>query len=445
METGTALKRYKIQIGYLFLLFFLFGVNAHGGPSKAIVSSAKKVTQSQKVTSDQVDEVIDNLGLGSKSSKSLRNKVERALKRGALENPLVLIRSYFDGFRKHLDDPVSSAIFFSALDPSNENQMRGLFDIFVSIMNREVDREYGTLVRFNPSGLTPVDDIHQSVEYPVNYFSYRESVGSMTSIWRMFIRRLPSQKEVDLEAAVLSLFKTKEDMYGPMKVSSEGKNVEISDIPTLRDSHGLTDKSDELIDESDKELFEMGTDDYFGLSDVESVNAIDEDLLFIQDVKPRVLFDLIVWKGSWESNRYRFFSRSDETRSAYVYDEEEIKRLTELYTNPHFTLKPNHYHWDEVVDPIIQDRSNLKNKRIILKAYEDLRWIEENNAGFANVDMMSTKILRDHIRDVFKARADNIVKRGDDDFIRALSEAARENKAFSQWFDEILSEGIQGL
>ena len=126
-------------------------------------------------------------------------------------------------------------------------------------------------------------------------------------------------------------------------------------------------------------------------------------------------------------------------------------------------MDPNDVHWDEIVVPIIENPSNFGSKEVVLKAWRDLEWIEENRwnrqlwdeEGSRNhVRDLRETILKRHIEKItddfilendlslFREDAKEVVLAvmGDTDnvFIRPFIRASAESESFGHFFNEIL-------
>lgn len=345
------------------LFIFLIPIVSHG-VGKSVVNMGSDLIRSLGLKSE-LTQFFDRSGINPKSTpqETLKDLNE------AWEDPLRLIDIDPQGagssnLSRILESDVYRAFLFFRLNPSDEQQMKRLIEL--------LDWE----AEFIAS------------HYIFPNLTAKERRGMLTSFlprsWKNFMEglekeiasgRIKPQYRVDLKAGILSASKTELDTGTPIH-----KNLDELGMYDLHESRVVRNPDeDKLISEA----LSRHEDNIVSINIAQASRLVDEGYfsLFRYNIKPRLLFNILVWGGENKPGRYRFLPdpKTGETlRTPYQHTKDEVQRLAEIYTNPHFNLKPHHLHWDEVAVPVIQDRSTYANKEVILRAWEDFEWTMDN-------------------------------------------------------------------
>ncbi len=444
---------------YLFFIF-LIPVLAQGAGGNVFDFGARLAKRSSSLGLPGVlDDLRINPGL---LQKQILKRLEEAM-----DDPLKLVEvdpKTGPDFNTILESDVFGPFFFSRLDLSNEKQMKRLAEL--------------------------LDQEAELYPHAFRAFWDKTDIESLTIIWEKFMNalkkgiqshRLKPGLETDLQAALLSVFKKPGDTGLPLHYGD--------DLLGMYNLH-----PNRVVRSAEESLYFMLTPQMRAALDQHlqangnipgNVTSINRDRnrlaeilgrpyvsLMGYDVKPHALFHLIVWGGEFKPGRYRYLPdinaeegvKAKRSKTPYQYTEEEIQKLTEIYTNPHFRLNPNDVHWDEIAVPVMENPSSLSGSReVVLKVWEDLEWIEVNRW---NRDLWDKKGSRYHVMELEKTILEKHIVKAMDDFIgendlplsgedakkivlaalgeadnvfiRSFMEASAESEGFRHFFDEIL-------
>ncbi len=439
------------------LFFFIVLIpNLAQGIGKNVVDALKQLQKPELV------QIFEDLKINPKSipEQTLKNL------ENALEDPLKLVDINPEtgpNLDAVLESDVLRAFFFSRLNLSNEKQMKKLAEL--------LDME----AAFHPSAFRT--------------FSEKTDIESLYKVWTKFMDglrkevaagRIKSRCEIDFQAAMLSVFKTESDMGLPVHQDTDRLRMyELHDNRIVRNPYEQFDLQNTLQEalrpngNTSANVTPIGRHRTLDTNGVKTLLDKNADLSGY-NIKPRILFNLIVWGEDSKPGRYRFLPdlspedgvEREMLQTSYQYTEDEVQRLTEIYTNPHFSLDPNHFHWDEIAVPIIQDRANLGTREVVLKAWKDLEWIEQNRwnsrlwskeGDHDHVIVLKKRILERHLLrtigdfdyeygDIFlgkegsKQLAMDAMSNSDNPFVKALFRAFFENESFGDFFNKTLKK-----
>ena len=331
----------------LFFILFLIPTLACGMVDNVINFGARFAGRS---FSPELSEALGDLGI---NPKLLQEQILKKLEE-AMDDPLKLIEvdpKTGPNFDAVLESDILSAFFFSRLDLSNEKQMKKLTEL--------------------------LDQEAELYPHALRTFQDKTDIESLFWVWGKFLDglgkgvesgRIEPRLEVNLHGALLSVFKRESDTGLPIYNSEDLLGMyDLHSNRVVRNAeerHYLSSPRQvrAALDQNRNSNIPSG-DNVTPLNSRRSRMAEIMERPFVPllgyNIKPHVLFGLIVWRGDFKSGRYRFLPdispeegvKNERLKTPYRYTEEEIERLSEIYTSPHFRLNPSDSYWDEIAIP----------------------------------------------------------------------------------------------
>ena len=158
----------------------------------------------------------------------------------------------------------------------------------------------------------------------------------------------------------------------------------------------------------------------------------------------------------WNSNPWmRRFLEPEIMGFIEGFIENHFKHV-EYYMSLYFTLSPRTLYYQQVVDKILFDKSNLNSKEVFLKLWEDIeisRLMESNPSYHVNRNFdQRVSVLKSHIEDSIKEVVHGKIIRNipeymehleKSSFLKMLREAAREDDYLNEIINDVAGDFYQ--